>query len=241
MQDRELSAPGSWSEEVADGQLPPQPASLDQCDLSNANRDEVLVLRRSPRDQARIIGIAATTLLASFVSGWAAALTWPEFATKVGLGPIAPKERTSPRTAERPGGGVESVRKPALVSHAPSLPGTPSSAGAGKTAATSLGSIQAPVHAAGILSPATQASTSGNVVALAAREPLSPAPETRPTTIAGWTVLDVRNGTAVLEGPDGIRNVARGDTIPGIGRVDSIVRWGNRWIVATANGLIAAP
>jgi hypothetical protein len=32
---------------------------------------------------------------------------------------------------------------------------------------------------------------------------------------------------------------ARGDTIPGVGRIDSIVRWGNRWIVATANGLIA--
>jgi hypothetical protein len=33
----------------------------------------------------------------------------------------------------------------------------------------------------------------------------------------------------------------RGDTVPGIGRIDSIVRWGNRWIVATDNGLIATP
>jgi hypothetical protein len=32
-----------------------------------------------------------------------------------------------------------------------------------------------------------------------------------------------------------------GDTVPGVGRVDSIVRSGNRWIVATANGLIATP
>ena len=64
-------------------------------------------------------------------------------------------------------------------------------------------------------------------------------PETKPTTIEGWTVLDVRGGTAVLEGPDGVRTAARGDTVPGIGRIDSIVRWGNRWIVATANGLIA--
>jgi hypothetical protein len=31
----------------------------------------------------------------------------------------------------------------------------------------------------------------------------------------------------------------RGDTVPGIGRIDSIVCWGNRWIVATASGLIA--
>jgi hypothetical protein len=64
-------------------------------------------------------------------------------------------------------------------------------------------------------------------------------PETKPTTIAGWTVLEVRGGTVVLEGPDGIRTAARGDIVPGIGRIDSIVRWGNRWIVATAGGLIA--
>jgi hypothetical protein len=81
------------------------------------------------------------------------------------------------------------------------------------------------------------ASTQANSPPIA-REPVA---ETRPTTIEGWTVLDVRGGTAVLEGPDGIRTAARGDTVPGIGRIDSIVRWGNRWIVATANGLIATP
>jgi hypothetical protein len=74
---------------------------------------------------------------------------------------------------------------------------------------------------------------------MATKPPLPPAPETRPTTIPGWTVVEVRDGTAVLEGPDGIRMAARGDTIPGIGRIESIVRWGNRWIVATAHGLIA--
>jgi hypothetical protein len=63
-------------------------------------------------------------------------------------------------------------------------------------------------------------------------------PETRPTTIEGWTVRDVVDGKAVLEGPNGIRKVARGDTVPGVGTVDSIVRWGNRWIVATSSGLI---
>lgn len=77
--------------------------------------------------------------------------------------------------------------------------------------------------------------------AITAREPMTPVAETRPTTIEGWTVLEVRGGTAVLEGPDGVRTVARGDSVPGIGRIDSIVRWGNRWIVATASGLIATP
>jgi hypothetical protein len=89
-------------------------------------------------------------------------------------------------------------------------------------------------------SPAIQANMTltGSV---APQGPMVPAPETRPTTIEGWTVLDVRGGTAVLEGPDGVRMATRGDTVPGIGRIDSIVRWGNRWIVATASGLIATP
>ena len=30
-----------------------------------------------------------------------------------------------------------------------------------------------------------------------------------------------------------------GDTVPGVGRVASIVRWGGRWIVATSRGLIS--
>ena len=52
---------------------------------------------------------------------------------------------------------------------------------------------------------------------------------------------EVRGAAAILEGPDGVWTVTRGDTVPGVGRIDSIVRWGNRWIVATAGGLIATP
>ena len=70
---------------------------------------------------------------------------------------------------------------------------------------------------------------------------LSPAPETRPTTIEGWTLRDVTNGTAVLEGPNGTWRAARGDTVPGLGRVDSIFKWGNRLMVATSKGLISTP
>jgi hypothetical protein len=100
----------------------------------------------------------------------------------------------------------------------------------------STSGVQTP-PAAGAVSPAgSKAEAASN-----AREPMVPVAETRPTTIEGWTVLDVRGGTAVLEGPDGVRTAVRGDTVPGIGRIDSIVRWGNRWIVATANGLIATP
>jgi hypothetical protein len=76
---------------------------------------------------------------------------------------------------------------------------------------------------------------------LQTRDKLTAVPETRPTTIEGWTLREVANGTAVLEGPDGIRTVARGDMIPGVGRVESIFRWGSRPIVATSRGLISTP
>ena len=70
---------------------------------------------------------------------------------------------------------------------------------------------------------------------------LSPTPETRPTTIPGWTLREVTNGTALLEGPNGVWRVTPGRTVPSLGRVDSIVRWGNRYIVATSSGLISTP
>jgi hypothetical protein len=70
---------------------------------------------------------------------------------------------------------------------------------------------------------------------------VTPTPETRPTTIEGWTLREVTNGTAVLEGPNGVWKVTPGQTVPRIGRVDSIVRWGNRLIVVTSRGLISTP
>ena len=69
----------------------------------------------------------------------------------------------------------------------------------------------------------------------------TPVPETRPTTIEGWMLREVTNGTAILEGPNGTWTVRRGDTVPGVGRVESIVLWGKRWIVATSKGLISTP
>ena len=76
---------------------------------------------------------------------------------------------------------------------------------------------------------------------LQTRAKLTATPETRPATIEGWTLREVANGTATLEGPGGILKVARGDMIPGIGRVESIFSWGGRLIVATSRGLISTP
>jgi hypothetical protein len=64
-------------------------------------------------------------------------------------------------------------------------------------------------------------------------------PETRPATIKGWRVRNVIGETAVLEGPNGIRNVRRGDKVSGLGKIEDILRWGKWWIVATERGLIS--
>jgi len=42
----------------------------------------------------------------------------------------------------------------------------------------------------------------------------------------------------VLNGPQGMVEVSLGDSIPGIGRVQAIMRSGRRWIVATSRGVI---
>jgi hypothetical protein len=70
---------------------------------------------------------------------------------------------------------------------------------------------------------------------------VTPFPDTRPTTVSGWTLKSVTGGIAVLEGPYGTWKAARGDLVPGLGKIDSIVLWGNRWIVATTRGLVTTP
>jgi hypothetical protein len=84
-------------------------------------------------------------------------------------------------------------------------------------------------------------STEATVNEVRTRTKLTPTPETRPTTIGGWTLREVVDGTAVIEGPSGVWKVTPGQTVPGVGRVVSIVRWGNRLIVATSSGLISTP
>jgi len=104
---------------------------------------------------------------------------------------------------------------------------------------SNISTLLAKNHAKSSVSAAP--TTSSIAKDLQTRVKLTATPETRPTTIDGWTLREVANGTAVLEGPDGIRTVARGDMIPGVGRVESIFRWGSRPIVATSRGLISTP
>jgi len=228
MQDREPNTLESiWSGNVVAGQWREQRAGL--WNFLKSDRDEVLVVREPFGDRARAAVLVAAAVVASFGLGWAGGLNWPQFASELGLVEVAQKETPSPRIAEaRSSGKAEGTRKTASASDSPAI----------------VGSIPKPpallpAGARPSAGPASQANAGPSAAAIAMRQPLVAAPETRPATIPGWTVVDVRDGTAVLEGPDGIRMAARGDTIPGIGRVESIVRWGNRWVIATASGLIA--
>ena len=69
---------------------------------------------------------------------------------------------------------------------------------------------------------------------------LTPTGETTPKTIEAWTLHEVTNGTAVLQGPIGTLRVTLGDTVAGLGKVTAIVRWGKGWVVATSAGYCAS-
>ena len=219
--------------DAAGNEVSTQPASMDAGDFLPPNRDEVLALLKPDGDPKRTIWLVAGALIAGFGVGWVGGFSWHHSANLAALNPIPRTETFSRRIPEiKSGGKIEGARKTAFTSglQTPSGVSTVSAAGA----SISAKALAASSGSSSTASPAIHASMSP-----AERGPLVPAPETPPTTIEGWTVLDVRGGTAVLEGPDGVRTATRGDTVPGIGRIDSIVRWGNRWIVATASGLIA--
>jgi hypothetical protein len=139
-----------------------------------------------------------------------------------------------------------------VASSAPSLDlKTPSAAGGPKVAQEAaagsrtdqIAALVARTAAQRVDSPprAPKASPAASAIPAKPSSKPMPFPETKPTTIEGWRVLEVDGGKATLQGPTGVWTVARGDRLPGVGSVESIVRWGNRWIVATSGGLISTP
>lgn len=62
-----------------------------------------------------------------------------------------------------------------------------------------------------------------------------------PAVIDGWAVREVYNGVAVIEDRrHRLVEVGPGDTIPGVGKVDSVERRGRSWAVVTKQGLITS-
>src|SRR6267378_480588 len=81
--------------------------------------------------------------------------------------------------------------------------------------------------------------------AIAAVVPSSPpqtvaARDASPPVLEGWVVRSVYNGAALIQGRLGLVAVERGDTLPGLGRIENIRRQDGRWVVVTTKGLILA-
>ena len=78
--------------------------------------------------------------------------------------------------------------------------------------------------------------------ATAAAVPLpAPKPEVaRLPTVEGWVLRDVENGSALIEGRQGVFEVYAGDPVPGLGRVDAIRKQDGKWVVVTSKGLIVS-
>ncbi|OSJ33962.1 hypothetical protein BST63_04770 [Bradyrhizobium canariense] len=221
------------------GEVATSPVTFDQSDFTTSDRDEILALLAPSGQSIPTTWLVLAALAGGFGLGWAGAWYGPA----APLDPTAQVETASRRMPDTTAGGkAEGLRQIASGSRTAPALGQPStvvasvapkplarwSDGAQSAEFSSRRSptIQADVTVTGSIEP---------------RAPLTPSPDTTPTTIEGWTILDVRGGTAVLAGPAGVRMGMRGDTVLGIGRIDSIVRWGNRWIVATDSGLITTP
>jgi hypothetical protein len=187
--------------------------------------------------QRRHIALIAVGLAATIALGWVAG--W----ISQGSGSRAhpPSQAKPEAAAQRAGSEQGAVRseRPERPRESPPLAQAPRKVATSSTA-----------QSAGQGGPASRSNAAPTAVAAAPAAVQQPAkaepkriavPETRPITIDGWTVREVVGGTAVLEGPAGVLRAGRGDNVPGVGRVYSIVRWGNRWIVATSTGLISTP
>jgi hypothetical protein len=152
--------------------------------------------------------------------------------------PVGKSESTVPKTAMLSRSPTAGTLSPVLS--APRDP-RPTVNAPDRTVIASLNAAQPDAASGNGVKPATQASSLSRPGTTEREAVLQPVPETRPITIEGWIVRDVRGEAIVLQGPNGIRSVMRGDVVPGVGRIDSVVRWGSRWIVSTTSGLIATP
>jgi hypothetical protein len=228
----------------------PKPApAWDEIDV--ADRDEFVARTPSAVIRAFRPAVVAAGLVVALVLGWAGG--WGSYHAFAPAPASAPLERTSVADCALGSGqdgcaAAKSDREAAQAA-APLQKAVPAANGAGRGHEPARAAPQqAAPPPSRDASTAQQAAASPTTTGAVSRERarMSPrpvaVPETRPTTIEGWTVREVVGGTTVvLEGPDGVWRASRGETVPGVGRVDSIVRWGNRWIVATSRGLISTP
>jgi hypothetical protein len=65
--------------------------------------------------------------------------------------------------------------------------------------------------------------------------------EAKEGPLEGWVIRAVYQGLALIESRNGrMFEVARGQSVPGLGRVEAIERRGKNWVVVTSKGVISA-
>ena len=99
------------------------------------------------------------------------------------------------------------------------------------------GSIPKPAPAAAPLLPFHTTAAVSPPREIRAKEPQARRVET-PRPLENWVLRGVHDGTALVEGAQGLREVAPGSVLPGAGRVKSIERHGANWVVITTAGVI---
>jgi hypothetical protein len=97
-----------------------------------------------------------------------------------------------------------------------------------------------PVAAAAVTPAAATKETTGSISPPAAPATAPKIEVARLPTVEGWSLRDVANGGALIEGRQGIFEVYAGDPVPGLGRIDAIRKQDGHWVVVTSRGLIVA-
>lgn len=229
----------------------PTPASERVHEIKIDKRDRVLVSVTSRGGQGVRAGLVIGALLVAFGLAWAGGSNWYRFfdldaAPSTLLEPSARILDSKKGDRLQTGGVVGSTIRETgrqVIAEAPNSPkvSPPAASSRSDGHKPSAGAAQPAIASTNKVSPVGQQHTASIGPTTGGEQPrakLTPTPDTRPTTIEGWTVREVIDGTAILEGPSGSWKATRGDTVPGVGKVYTIVRWGSRWIVATSRGLI---
>jgi len=213
-------------------------------DADEAHRRGLARARRSIRIGAsgNFARLAAAALIAAALISAGAAFAWQQYSAEgarsaiSSLGWLLSMSTTKPPHADVTARQADSTL-PAVSAHEAEPPQPAPVAEPSPSAATiSPGSVAASLEQSQPVEPDTKRETSSPPLQ---SDPVTP--EWKPTTLEGWTLREMTDGKAVLEGPTGIWRVTPGDTVPGMGKVESYIRSNGQWIVATSGGLISMP
>jgi hypothetical protein len=179
-----------------------------------------LVIRAGAPESAIVpLCVVVVAIVTAFGLGWLCGSTWNSFSRTAGA-------KTHSRTVSFSLPAMSEKRAAALITGS-----------IGSPVGSNLSTARAESRKQSL--PSAQIAATAPSTALAEQH-VTAVPETRPATIDGWMVRDVYGGAAELIGPDRVWTVRPGDNVPGVGRIDSITRWGSRWIVVTISGLISS-